>query len=170
MRVSGSGHPSMVQPETHVFEDGRGIPNSRLPVLIYHDVQEAREAPECEVLFDRNGWRGAWLDGIFSFHHFHSTAHEVLGIVAGSGAVILGGPDGRRFEIRRGDVFVLPAYRGRGLATWLTETVVGHPDLQVQRSFVLATRDAHGLYGKFGWTPAEAGRFIRITRPYRMAE
>ena len=68
------------------------------------------------------------------------------------------------------DVFVLPAYRGRGLATWLIETVVGHPDLQVQRSFVLATRDAHGLYGKFGWTPAEAGRFMRITRPYRMAE
>ena len=126
MRVSGSGHPSMVQPETHVFEEGRGIPNSRLPVLIYHDVQEAREAPECEVLFDRNGWRGAWLDGIFSFHHFHSTAHEVLGIVAGSGAVILGGPDGRRFEIRRGDVLVLPAGTGHcNAGSSVDLTVVG---------------------------------------------
>ncbi|MHB8632051.1 MAG: GNAT family N-acetyltransferase [Candidatus Limnocylindria bacterium] len=65
------------------------------------------------------------------------------------------------------DVFVLPAYRGRGLATWLIETVVGHPDLQVQRGFVLATRDAHGLYAKFGWQPVEAGRFMRITRPHR---
>ena len=65
------------------------------------------------------------------------------------------------------DVFVLPAYRGRGLATWLIETVVRHPDLQVQRGFVLATRDAHGLYQKFGWQPVEAGRFMRITRPYR---
>ena len=65
------------------------------------------------------------------------------------------------------DVFVLPAFRGRGLATWLIETVVRHPDLQVQRGFMLATRDAHGLYAKFGWQPAEAGRFMRITRPYR---
>jgi GNAT superfamily N-acetyltransferase len=66
------------------------------------------------------------------------------------------------------DVFVLPAYRGRGLATWLIETVAGHPELQVQRSFVLATRDAHGLYAKFGWQPVEAGRFMRVTRPYRV--
>jgi len=64
------------------------------------------------------------------------------------------------------DVFVLPGYRGRGLATWLMEVVKGHPDLQVQRAFVLATRDAHGLYAKFGWQPVEAGRLMRIARPY----
>ena len=68
------------------------------------------------------------------------------------------------------DVFVLPAFRGRGLATWLIETVVAHPDLQVQRGFVLATRDAHRLYSKFGWRPVEAGRFMRIDRPYAAAE
>jgi GNAT superfamily N-acetyltransferase len=68
------------------------------------------------------------------------------------------------------DVFVLPAYRGRGLATWLIETVVGHPDLQVQRGFLLATRDAHGLYAKFGWRSVEPDRYMRIARPYRMAE
>src|SRR5260221_5595831 len=66
------------------------------------------------------------------------------------------------------DVFVLPAFRGQGLATWLMETVRAHPDLQVQRGFILATRDAHGLYAKFGWEPVEAGRFMRITRPYRV--
>ena len=65
------------------------------------------------------------------------------------------------------DVFVLPVYRGRGLAAWLMETVSRHPDLQVQRSVVLATRDAHGLYAKFGWEPVEAGRFMRVSRPYR---
>ncbi len=68
------------------------------------------------------------------------------------------------------DVFVLPAHRGRGLATWLIETVVRHPDLQVQRGFVLARRDAHALYVKLGWQPVEAGRFMRITRPYALAE
>jgi uncharacterized protein YjlB len=99
----------MRRPETRTFEDAGGIPNSRLPVLVYHDVQEAAGADECGRLFARNGWLGAWVDGIFSFHHFHSTAHEVLGIVGGSAVVVLGGPDGRRFDVRKGDVLVLPA-------------------------------------------------------------
>jgi uncharacterized protein YjlB len=79
-------------PETHTFEDDGGIPNSPLPVLVYGDVEEARDAPSCESMFARNGWRGAWRNGIYSFHHFHSTAHEVLGIVRGSAAVVLGTP------------------------------------------------------------------------------
>lgn len=66
------------------------------------------------------------------------------------------------------DVFVLPAYRGRGLAKWLIETIVAEPDLRRVRSFVLATRDAHGLYAKYGWEPVEAGRMMRIARPYRV--
>lgn len=52
-----------------------------------------------------------------------------------------------------GDVFVLPDYRGRGLAKWLMECVMGHSELQGLRRWVLATRDAHGLYEKFGFTP-----------------
>jgi len=52
-------------------------------------------------------------------------------------------------------------------AQQLIATAVAHPDLQVQRGFVLATRDAHGLYEKFGWQRVEAGRFMRIARPYR---
>lgn len=93
--------------ETYQFEDdGGGIPNSRLPVLVYHGVDH------CEAVFARHGWAGAWRDGIYSFHHFHSTAHEVLGVVAGSGSVVLGGPDGRAFSLQAGDVFVLPAGTG----------------------------------------------------------
>jgi N-acetylglutamate synthase-like GNAT family acetyltransferase len=49
------------------------------------------------------------------------------------------------------DVFILPAYRGRGLSKWLVETVVSHPDLQGLRRMILATRDAHGLYAKYGF-------------------
>ena len=52
-----------------------------------------------------------------------------------------------------GDVFILPEYRGRGLATWLMDCVVSHPRLQGLRRWILATRDAHGLYEKFGFTP-----------------
>jgi uncharacterized protein YjlB len=87
------------RPETYRFGDDGGIPNSSLPVLVYHDVEQAARGPsDCRELFASNGWIGAWRDGIFSFHHFHSTAHEVLGIVSGSAAVVLGGPSGRRFD------------------------------------------------------------------------
>lgn len=50
-----------------------------------------------------------------------------------------------------GDVFVLPEYRGRGLSKWLMETIVAHPELQGLRRWVLATRDAHGLYAQYGF-------------------
>jgi uncharacterized protein YjlB len=100
-------------PETHFFEDDGGVPNSRLPVLVYHDIEAAREESSCEELFASNEWLGSWRDGIFSYHHFHSTAHEVLGIVSGSAAVILGGPSvGERFDVQAGDVLVLPAGTG----------------------------------------------------------
>ncbi len=98
--------------ETHSFEDDGAIPNSPLPVLVYHDVEAAGDASSCERLFARNGWLGAWRDGIFAFHHFHSTAHEVLGIAAGVASVALGGPRGGTVEVRAGDVLVLPAGTG----------------------------------------------------------
>jgi uncharacterized protein YjlB len=98
--------------EQHTFEDDGGIPNSSLPVLVYHDIDDARDPAACERLFAGNGWRGAWRNGIFPFHHFHSTAHEVLGIVAGSATVTLGGSHGRQFDVGPGDVLVLPAGTG----------------------------------------------------------
>ena len=52
-----------------------------------------------------------------------------------------------------GDVFVLPEYRGRGLSKWLMECVTSHSELQGLRRWILATRDAHDLYEKFGFTP-----------------
>ena len=51
-----------------------------------------------------------------------------------------------------GDVFVLPDFRGQGLARWLMECIVAHPDLQGLRRWSLLTRDAHGLYAQFGFT------------------
>ena len=52
-----------------------------------------------------------------------------------------------------GDVFVVESYRGHGLAKWLMECIVGHPRLQGLRRWTLLTRDAHGLYTQFGFTP-----------------
>ncbi len=50
-----------------------------------------------------------------------------------------------------GDVFVLKQFRGLGLSKWLMETIISHPDLQGLRRWVLATRDAHKLYEKYGF-------------------
>jgi GNAT superfamily N-acetyltransferase len=55
-----------------------------------------------------------------------------------------------------GDVFVLDAYRARGLGTWMMESIVRHPRLQGLRRWILVTRDAHGLYTKFGFRPVKA--------------
>ena len=50
-----------------------------------------------------------------------------------------------------GDVFIIEEFRGRGLSKWLMETIISHPSLQGLRRWVLATRDAHALYEKFGF-------------------
>lgn len=50
-----------------------------------------------------------------------------------------------------GDVYILEEFRGRGLSVWLMETIIGFPDLQNLRRWILATRDAHALYEKFGF-------------------
>ncbi len=60
------------------------------------------------------------------------------------------------------DVFLLPEHRGRGLAKWLMEVILGHPELQGFRRWVLATKDAQTLYAQFG--------FIPLHRPERWME
>ena len=64
------------------------------------------------------------------------------------------------------DVYVLEEYQGRGLGTWMMQELMTHPDLQGLRRFGLVTRDAHGLYEKFGFGVVEnpAGH-MEIARP-----
>ena len=64
------------------------------------------------------------------------------------------------------DVFVLPDYRGAGLATWLMTVALGHPALAGLRRYLLATRDAHEIYARVGFVPlARPERFMEINRP-----
>ena len=64
------------------------------------------------------------------------------------------------------DVYVLEAHRGQGLAEWLMEVILAHPALQGLRRFLLVTRDAHGLYARFGFeVPADASGIMQIHRP-----
>ncbi len=65
-----------------------------------------------------------------------------------------------------GDVFVLESHRGRGLSKWLMECIVQYPVLQNLRRWILLTRDAHGLYSQFGFTPVKAPeRYMELHRP-----
>jgi GNAT superfamily N-acetyltransferase len=61
------------------------------------------------------------------------------------------------------DVFVIESHRGLGLSKWLMEVIMGHPQLQNLRRWMLATRDAHGLYEQFGFrSPSNPERLMEI--------
>ena len=98
----------MIQPETYRFADDGHFPNSTLPLLVYRAALLADPAA-MQRAFASNDWSNGWRDSIFPYHHFHSTAHEVLGIARGAVQVAFGGPSGRTVKVRAGDVVVIPA-------------------------------------------------------------
>ncbi len=98
----------MIDPDILVFADDGAIPNSRLPLLVYRQAVPA-DAAAIERIFTANRWPAAWRAPVFPFHHFHSDAHEVLGVAEGETRVQFGGPNGQVLTVRAGDVVVVPA-------------------------------------------------------------
>lgn len=123
-RITGYGKPSPrqirkveKQPKHRLFRTSGGVPNNpTLPFLHYKGVVELdpRFDPAAifEVMFAANGWKDSWRDSIYTFLHFHTRTHEVLGIARGHARVQFGGRNGRIVEIRAGDTIVLPAGTG----------------------------------------------------------
>jgi uncharacterized protein YjlB len=118
-----------IEPLTIVFRDDGLVPNNHLPFLIYkHAVDVVKAEPEraFEELFSRNRWGGLWRNGVYGYLHYHSTAHEVLGIAKGHARVRFGGDRGKEFEVSAGDVAVLPAGTGHQCITASSDfSVVG---------------------------------------------
>lgn len=100
----------------HLLPAHGGIPNHpRWPLLVYPGavaLQDDDPAAAFERLFDANDWPAAWRDGVHGFHHYHSTAHEALGVYSGEVTVRFGGEHGIDIVARPGDVVVLPAGTG----------------------------------------------------------
>ncbi len=144
-------------PDTFRFADDGSIPNSQFPALVYRGVLAPGETDGFEALFAGNGWTAAWRDGIFPYHHYHSTAHEVLGVASGTARVQLGGEGGEALELGPGDVVVIPAG-------------VGHKRIEASGDFVIVGaydrgRDWDVLKGEPGERPQADENIAAVPLP-----
>ena len=145
-----------------IDDDGTFPNNAKLPLLLYKDaiaLPTDRPARFIEDLFAANRWVGSWLNGIFGYHHYHSTAHEVLGVYSGRANVQFGGPNGPDFEVQAGDVVVIPAG-------------VAHKNLGASSDFRVVGAYPTGQhwdmnYGKANERPQTDQNIVSVARPQR---
>lgn len=155
---SDAGTPSV---QAIVFPESADIPNSRLPLLIQHGAFSGNAGPELaaamEERFAANGWTGAWRDGVYTFRHYHSNTHEVLGVFQGTARLELGGGTGGEFEVGVGDVMVIPA----GVSHRLLKS---SEDFQVVGAYP-AGRDPDLIRERPGGRPAADQRIAAVPLP-----
>lgn len=159
LAVAESAHTASLEPRAELLEPSGEFPNSKYPALVYQRVLPTGSnlAAGFEALFERNGWPGAWRNGLYRTHHYHSTAHEALGVYRGHVSVRLGGPAGPLITLAAGDVAILPAG-------------VAHKNESQSEDFAVVGAYARGTspdmnYGKPGERAAAARNIARLARP-----
>ncbi len=151
---------------TFRFGDAGGIPNHpQLPVLIYKRAALASCSPDnpeaiarwFEQTWPQHRWQPAWRWGVYDFPHYHSTAHEILGVYRGRASLRLGASAGVTLVVEPGDVIVLPAGTGHENlgASEDFHVVGGYPEGQ----------EADLLRGHHGERPAADERIARVPLP-----
>lgn len=147
------------EPRAELLKDTGEFPNSKFPALIYKAVFPPGSdlASAFEALFERHGWPGAWRNGLYRTHHYHSTAHEALGIYRGHVKVRLGGPSGPVITLETGDVAILPAgvaHKNEGQSD----------DFAVVGAYPAGTSPDMN-YGKASERPESDRNIARVARP-----
>ena len=147
--------------EIHTLNDTGVFPNNQtLPLLIYRQALNAEAtdlAAQVQKLFQENQWDGSWIDSMYDFHHYHSTAHEALAICGGQAEVAFGGDYGITRTIAAGDVVIIPA----GIA---------HKRLSSGGDFVVVGAYPQGqgydmCYGEEGERPKADENIARVPLP-----
>ena len=141
-------------------DDGTFPNNPRLPLLKYSGVLKPEgddPASVFEKCFHAHRWVGSWRNGVYGMHHYHSTAHEVLGVYRGSAVVQLGGEQGVQVEVAAGDVVVIPAG-------------VAHKRLRSSPDFAVVGAYPQGqhwdmCYGREGERPGTDHNISRVFTP-----
>ncbi len=122
----------MKDPQNFYFKDDGKIPNSKFPLILYRKAFNNHGidgASWLEKKFASNNWTNSWRNGIYDFHHYHSTSHEVLGIYSGSAWVHLGGELGEKVKVNAGDIIIIPAGVGhKNLGSESLGVVGAYPD------------------------------------------
>jgi uncharacterized protein YjlB len=159
----------MTEPAANIltfrFKESGGFPNNPvLPVLVYKQAHSipTGTTPEAtarwyESTWPLHGWRAAWRWGVYDFAHYHSTAHEILGVFRGRASLRLGHDAGATLVAEAGDMLVLPAgttHQNLGSSDDF-QVVGGYPEGQT----------ADLLRGKPGERPASDARIASVPLP-----
>lgn len=153
---------TMAAPQQYFLSDDGIFPNSKLPVLFYRQVLRLPSlfpAATVKSLFKKNGWTNNWRAGVFTFHHYHSNTHEVLGVISGASKLQLGGGSGIILTVSAGDVIIIPAgvaHRNLGNENDII-CIGGYPD----------GKDFDVNYGNAGERPHTDRRIARIAIPVK---
>ena len=163
-RTSGPASTDVVYAPTveavMLTDDGVFPNNRRLPLLIYRKVLNTgiRDlAAHVQALFAEHHWGNSWIDSVYDYHHYHSTAHEVLAVCSGQARLLFGGEHGIEQTVSAGDVIVIPAG-------------VSHKNLSAEGNLVVVGAYPQGqsydmCYGKREERPEADRRIVGVPLP-----